>query len=173
MRLRSLLAGLCLALPAVAALATAQAAEPKSTMIRRSSDHVGAYNFVVEIDGIDAGQFLSVEGLSVEQEVIEYQDGDDLILRKRPGRAKYGDITLKKGFVADSVLSDWIEAAAQGKVARKTVSIALLDQHGDEVKRWDLFECWPKSWKISSPDGEGNDVLTEEMVLVIEWFQEA
>lgn len=26
-----------------------------------------------------------------------YQDGDDLILRKRPGRAKYGDITLKKG----------------------------------------------------------------------------
>ena len=30
---------------------------------------------------------------------VEYQDGDDLILRKRPGRAKYGDITLKKGYV--------------------------------------------------------------------------
>ncbi|MCF7925986.1 MAG: hypothetical protein K9L74_00215 [Candidatus Izimaplasma sp.] len=31
----------------------------------------------------------------------EYQDGDDLLLRKRPGRAKYGDITLKKSYVLD------------------------------------------------------------------------
>lgn len=30
-----------------------------------------------------------------DAKVNEYQDGDDLILRKRPGRIKYGDVTLK------------------------------------------------------------------------------
>lgn len=35
---------------------------------------------------------------SVETGAYSYhQDGDDLVLRKRPGRATYGDITLKKG----------------------------------------------------------------------------
>ncbi len=42
-----------------------------------------------------------------------------------------------------------------------------------EIKRWNCFECFPKSWKRSSLDGKGNDVLTEEMVIVIEWFEEA
>jgi hypothetical protein len=33
---------------------------------------------------------------------IEYQDGDDLLLRKRPGRTKYGNITLSKAYDADA-----------------------------------------------------------------------
>jgi|GEM_PF-2094568 len=33
---------------------------------------VGEYNFRVEIDGVNAGQFQSVDGLSIEIEVIEY-----------------------------------------------------------------------------------------------------
>ena len=41
-------------------------------------DHVGAYNFTVEISGVAAGYFKGVDGLSAEIEVIEFQDGDDL-----------------------------------------------------------------------------------------------
>jgi hypothetical protein len=33
---------------------------------------------------------------------IEYQDGDDIILRKRPGRAKYGNITLSDAYDPDA-----------------------------------------------------------------------
>jgi hypothetical protein len=33
---------------------------------------------------------------------IEYQDGDDLLLRKRPGRTKYGNITLSKAYATDA-----------------------------------------------------------------------
>lgn len=43
-------------------------------------DHVGAYNFRVEISGITAGFFKGVSGLSAELEAIEFQDGDDLFL---------------------------------------------------------------------------------------------
>ena len=90
---------------------------------------------------------------------------------------KYGDIILKKGYVANSMLSDWIQEAAQGEADRRTVSIVLIDtaapDGANEIKRWNLFGCWPKQWKMVPTDGEGNDVLTEEVVIVIEWFEEA
>ena len=68
----------------------------------REHDHIGQFNFTIEIEGVNAGHFKSVDGLSAEIEVIEYQDGDDLFLRKRPGRAKFGDITLK---IRDAVVA--------------------------------------------------------------------
>jgi len=142
-------------------------------------DPVGNYNFKIEIEGVDAGQFTAVDGLNIEQEVIEYQNGDDPLLRKRPGRVKYGDITLKKGYLATTVLNDWIEAArcGNGDYTRKAMSIVLHDNSdpgaGGEIKRWNCHQCFPKSWKMSSLDGKGNDVLTEEMVIVIEYFEEA
>jgi phage tail-like protein len=146
---------------------------------RRSEDFgdpIGNYNFKVEIDGVDAGHFTAVDGLSIEQEVVEYQNGDDFLLRKRPGRVKYGDITLKKGYINSTILNDWIEQArcGNGQYDRKSMSIILHDNTADgEIKRWNCFECFPKSWKMSSLDGKGNDVLTEEMVVVIEYFEEA
>jgi phage tail-like protein len=138
-------------------------------------DHVTNFNFAVEIDGVEAGHFSGVDGLSFEQEVIEFQDGDDLILRKRPGRAKYGDITLKKGYIITTILQDWLDQArvgdGRGQYARKNMSIVLRDNAGTDIKRWNLFECFPKSWKMGSFDGKGNDVLTEEIVVVTEWFE--
>ena len=34
---------------------------------RREIDHIGAYNFRVEIDGIEAGHFKGVDGLAAEE----------------------------------------------------------------------------------------------------------
>ena len=48
-----------------------------------------ASNFRIEIDGIPAGGFKSVDGLATETEVVE----------ARPGRTKWGNITLKKGYI--------------------------------------------------------------------------
>jgi phage tail-like protein len=147
-----------------------------TTRTKDNSDLIGNYNFRVEIDGVDVGSFNQVDGLSIEQEVIEYQDGEDLLLRKRPGRIKYGDITLKRGYSASSVLNDWIEAARLGIQERKTVSIILDDNSNPDSfsgKRWNLFEAFPKSWKLSTLDGKGNDLVTEELVIAIEWFEEA
>lgn len=135
----------------------------------------GQYNFRVEISGIDAGAFASVGGLSTEIEVIEYQDGTDLTLRKRPGRTKYSNITLKRGYIASTVLNDWIEAArAQEPGFRSTMSIVLLNADtGAEVKRYNCHECWPIKWKLSGLEEGGPAVLTEELVIAIEWFEEA
>lgn len=141
------------------------------TDMRRGHDHVGNYNFNVEIDGISAGSFKAVDGLSAKVAVIDYQDGHDLVARKRPGRTSYGDITLKRGYVEDKSLYEWFMAVANGKVQRKSVSIILLNNHGDEVVRYNLFEAWPSEWKGFGLDGKSDDTSVEEIVFCVEKWE--
>jgi phage tail-like protein len=131
-------------------------------------DHIGAYNFHVEINGVEVAYFKGVEGLNCELEVIEFQDGEDLVLRKRPGRAKFGDVTLKKGYIVTTELQDWWKKARAGEYDRRDISIVLNDNKGEEARRWNLYGAWPKQWKVGALDGKGNDVVTEEITFVVE-----
>ena len=135
---------------------------------RADLDHVGAYNFKVDINGVTAGYFKGVDGINAELEVIEFQDGDDLTLRKRPGRAKFGDVTLKKGYIVTADLQEWWNQAKAGLYVSSDISITLNVNAGGELRRWNLYDCWPKSWKINALDGKGNDVVTEEITFVVE-----
>ena len=92
---------------------------------RRPYDHIGAFNFKVEIEGVTQGAFRNVEGLDSETEIVEFQDGDDIILRKRPGRTKYSNVTLKRGYINNTELCDWRKKFIEGKVERKAGSIIL------------------------------------------------
>ena len=64
-------------------------------------DHIGAYNFMIEVSGVEAGYFKGVDGLSAELEVIEFQDGDDLFLRKPPSKAK--TVTLRAAKIPKTI----------------------------------------------------------------------
>ena len=135
---------------------------------RRPFDHIGNFNFKVEIEGVTTGAFRNVEGLDSETEIVEYQDGDDLILRKRPGRTKYSNVTLKRGYINNTELWEWRKAVIDGKVMRKSGSIILCDDAGEEIMRYNFFEAWPSKWKGFTLDGKGTDVNVEEMELVCE-----
>jgi len=140
---------------------------------RRTHDHIGSYNFKVEIEGVTTGAFKAVDGLDSETEVIEYQDGDDLTLRKRPGRTKYANIVLKRGYVNSTEFWDWRKKVVQGKVERKSGSVILLDDAGEEVMRYNFFEAWPCSWRGFSLDGKGSDNAVEEVELAVEKVERA
>ena len=142
-------------------------------MPMRPHDHIGAYNFKVEIEGVTTGAFKAVDGLDSETEVIEYQDGEDLTLRKRPGRTKYSNIVLKRGYVNNDELWKWRKQVIEGKVERKSGSIILLDDAGMEVMRYNFFEAWPCKWKGFSLDGKGSDVNVEEIELAVELMAKA
>ncbi len=138
---------------------------------RRQHDYIGQFNFRVEIDGVTTAAFKNVEGLDSETEVIEYQDGDDLFLRKRPGRTKYSNIVLKRGYVSTDELWQWRKRVMEGKVERKSGSIVLNNDKGDEVMRYNFFEAWPCKWKGFSLDGKGTDVAVEELEFVVERWE--
>jgi len=135
---------------------------------RRDFDHIGNFNFKVEVEGVTTGAFRNVEGLDSETEIVEYQDGDDLILRKRPGRTKYTNITLKRGYINNTELWEWRKAVIEGKVQRKSGSIILCADDGSEIMRYNFFEAWPTKWKGFTLDGKGTDVNVEELELAVE-----
>ena len=141
---------------------------------RREFDHIGNFNFRVEIEGITVGAFRNVEGLESETEIIEFQDGDDIILRKRPGRTKYANIVLKKGYIATRDLWEWRRSVIEGHVERKSGSIVLLGDDGQtELARYNFYEAWPSKWKGFTLDGKGNDVNVEEIELAVERIERA
>ena len=55
----------------------------------------GSYNFLLEISGItgDAktivGGFKSMSGMDSETEVVEFKQGNDKVVRKKPGRTEF------------------------------------------------------------------------------------
>ena len=137
---------------------------------RREFDHIGQFNFIIEIEGLTAGRFKGVDGLDSETEVVEYQDGDDLILRKRPGRTKYSNVILKRGYADKSMeeLWQWRKSVMDGKVERKSGSVVLQNDHGSEVCRYNFFHAWPCKWKGWDLDGKGTDNVVEEIELAVE-----
>ncbi len=134
---------------------------------RREHDHIGNYNFKVEIEGVTAGSFSRVDGLESETDVINYYDGDSRLMRKRPGRTKYNNITLYRGFTNNSALWDWRKAVTDGAVERKSGSIILLDETHQEIMRYNFFEAWPCRWKSAVLDASDNGLVIEELELAL------
>jgi len=135
---------------------------------RRDFDHIGSYRFTVEIEGVIQGRFQAVSEFGAEVDVIEFQDGDDLILRKRPGQVRYDDVVLTKGHIFTNELWEWWKAVQEGRVERKTMSIILHDSVGKEICRWNLLECWPRRWQTGPLNAEISNRLVEQIVIVTE-----
>lgn len=134
---------------------------------RREFDPVGNYNFFV--DGISSGVFTGVDGLNYEVEMVEYRDAENpTIPRFRAGMPKGGRITLKRGFITSVDMNKWIEDISAGVYERKDATIQLLDNAGEVISSWNLYNCMPSKWTMSGLDGKGNDSAMETIELVVE-----
>ena len=127
------------------------------------------FNFRVEIDGVALAGFSECSGLRLEIEVIEYREGSDpSSVRKLPGLAKVGDITLKRGITASKELHDWVDSVRNGVANRKNGVIILLDDERKEVARWRFFDAFPRKWEGPNLDAKGSDVAIETLTLCCE-----
>ena len=140
--------------------------------VRRDNPYTN-FNFVVEIDGVEAGDFSEVDLPSGEIEVIEYREGADRVSssRKLPGRVKYPNVVLKRGVAGRLELFDWWKAVRDGALQRRNVSITLLDEARNPVQRWGLRDAWPAKLDYSRLDARGNEVAIETLELVHEGFE--
>jgi phage tail-like protein len=127
-------------------------------------DPYGAFNFLVEIEGVDVAGFTEVSGLESETDIIEYRTGDEVgTVRKLPGLSKYQNVTLKRGFTNSAALWEWRKTVIDGQTERKSVSIILLDHKREEVGRWNLFEAWPCRWIGPEFNAKTNEVAIESI----------
>jgi phage tail-like protein len=136
----------------------------------------GNYDLRLEIDGATIGGFKHVSGLSAETEVVEFREGgENTVVHKLPGRLKYANIVLRRGFVGDDFLHDWIQETLhpEGVIVRRDGALILSDNSGNEVVHFNFYAGWPCQWRLIVPQSELNKVTSEEVVLCIEWFEEA
>jgi phage tail-like protein len=135
-------------------------------------DPFKALRFLVEIGGAATG-FTEVSGLEAEAEVFEYRQGSDPLssIRKLPGLLKYSNITLKRGYTTNRDLYDWWRTGVEGNVQRRNVAIVLLDDDGQELQRWLVYDAWITKYEGPTLDAKAKEVAIESVELAHEGFE--
>jgi len=113
-----------------------------------------------------------IAGLAVEVDVVEYTQalgGGVTSTKKRPGAAKYAEITLKRPLSPNKSLWQWVKDIRDGKKDyRNDGAIVLYDIANKEVGRWSFENAWPSKWSASDLDVGTDDPMMEEVTLTIE-----
>jgi phage tail-like protein len=132
-------------------------------------DPLTSFNFIIDIQGIRAG-FAEVGGLTTETDVVEYREGNENItVRKIPGKAKYTNISLKRGYTPDGKdLWEWRKSVIEGRTERRSGTITLLDEARQPAKVWHFYEAWPNKWAGPAFNAKNNDIAIEEMEIAHE-----
>jgi phage tail-like protein len=138
-------------------------------------DPFRAFNFLVELDGLAQASFTECTGLGSTTEVIENREGgDNVTVRKLPGKTSYSDISLKWGMTASDELWEWRQQIADGLVVRKNGSIVLFDlANTTEVARWNFLRAWPSRFDGPALNARGSDIAISTLVLVHEGLTRA
>lgn len=139
----------------------------------RRDDPFGRYNFVLEIDGVEAAGFSEVDGLTAETDVIEYREGADRVNSPRllPGLTRYARVVLRRGFSGDSTLFEWWKAVRDGPPERRNVAIVLLDERREQVARWNLRRAWPTKYEGPALNAKSSEVALETLELAHEGLE--
>lgn len=128
------------------------------------------FRFKLEIDGLEAGGFSEVSGFDATIEPIEYREGSMAAETplKVAGLRKYGNITLKKGYVTGQVLYGWLAKGLTGAVERKTVTVSVLDEAQAVVASWQIISAWPTKYTAPDFNATSNEVAMESLELAHE-----
>ena len=135
-----------------------------------------AYQYYVEIKSVTEAVFSECTGLQIEMEVYEYKEGGhNTHIHRLPGRAKVGNITLKRGFARrstfttglyDNVLWKWYCDILRGEIKRHNFSILLIDSNErKEVARWNLVGAYPVKWIGPTLKSADNQIAIETLEL--------
>ncbi|MGZ4031381.1 MAG: phage tail protein [Tumebacillaceae bacterium] len=128
---------------------------------------VGAYRYVVEIDGLEVAGFSEVTGIQAETEIEEYVEGGlNGYVHRFAKQTKFPMLVFKRGLTSDSSLWDWYADVMSGTITRKNGAVILNDQSGTEVVRWNFFDAYPVKWNGPEMNASRSEVAIESMELV-------
>lgn len=127
------------------------------------------FRFLLEIDGITQAGFSDCSGFGSNVEVVEYREGgDSATVRKLTGKTSYPDLTLKWGITDSRDLYDWHLVAINGGSDRRSGSVILLNDLGEEKVRWNFFDAWPSKYDGPDFSAKGNDVAIDTLTISCE-----
>jgi phage tail-like protein len=102
--------------------------------------------FYVSIGGMKL-VFSEVNGLKLETEVFEYQEGGlNSHVHRLPGRSKASNLVMKRGMAPSREFLDWYMRIAHGNIDRRNISVEMYDMSGAVIVRWEFANAYPVSW---------------------------
>ena len=83
-------------------------------------------------------RFTEVSGLSVELGTEEIAEGgENRFLQKFPTRAKYPELVLKRGLLANSEIVKWIRECIEDlNIQPKNIDVKLLNEKHEPMLTW-------------------------------------
>ena len=142
-----------------------------STITGSRVDPFPTFIFHVAVDGIVQAAFTQCSGLEMSSQMFEYEEGglNDFV-HKFPGRTKYSNITLTKGFALSNDIFKWYkemeDCVRQGKAFtfRSVTIILYTTVTQGEVMRWNLDKAFPVKWV-------GPSLKTDEAAVAVETLE--
>lgn len=137
------------------------------------------FAFRIEIDGFGSAGFTKASGLEAEVAEIKQFEGGALTPNKSFGRVDFKDITLERGATRiDFDMYGWflqvVNAGANTglseQIAKRHADLIQMDRTGSIIKRWTIFNAWPKSFTAGDWDNNADENVMEKLVLAYDWF---
>lgn len=122
--------------------------------------------FSLSIDTADLGIFSSCEGLGLEFQVTQREDGGGgMTVHQLPGRIKYTNLQVKRPIGPDTTKTmAWLSTMVNG-IAPSNAQLAALDPGGNIVFAWTLTGVLPARWTGPSFDAASPQAATETLEL--------
>jgi phage tail-like protein len=142
-------------------------------MSLQPGDALASHNFGLQIDGVMVEYLQEVNGLTMEQDVIEYQQvsaNGKPTVKKMPGVKKAGQVSVVRGMTQSASFTSWINESVAGNMAmaRKNASIIMMDYMNNPVKRYNLRNAWCSKVEASTVKAGDASALTESVTIVFE-----
>ena len=132
------------------------------------------FHFSVLFDGLPAQQysFKEVSGLEVEMEMESFTEGgQNRFTWQLPKRARYTEITLKRGKLSGSAIVKWCRDAMENFVFQPVnITISLLNEKHEPMQSWHVINAIPKKWAVSNFNAEENAIVIESITLSYQYF---
>ena len=136
------------------------------------NDPYKAFNFLVEIDGVQSAGFTECTGLSTETDVIEYREGSERGgIRKIPGLSKFANIVLKRGLTRSRDLWNWRKVIMDGGIDRRSGVIVVLGDDHAPVARFRFRDGWPSKWEGPKFNAKSSEIAIETLEIAHEGLE--
>ncbi len=94
-----------------------------------------------------AAVFTELSGLEVSLQVEDWPEGGtNNHVHRLLGRATISDITLRNGITTSNDLWQWIKEVLQGRFNRRNITVALVDNKGKMIQKWEFVGAIPVKW---------------------------
>ena len=137
-------------------------------------DTISGSTFVVDLGKFQVETVQQISGLSLREDAVEIKqvtsDGEVLI-RKQPGSACSGEITITRGLDQSKVFTEWIHTTMTKRDvddARQDITLTVLDPNKRPVKRVHLSRARASDWQGPSLDAGVNSPATEAVTILYE-----